>query len=63
MLGEATWPVRQAGLAVVAIPWLAAVATARASDRVDRRAVVLLAPPSARVTFAVFLNYRLWHSN
>lgn len=51
------------GLAVIAVLWLLIVATVVAFDRVDRRAALLLVPYLLWVTFASFLNLRLWQLN
>jgi tryptophan-rich sensory protein len=51
------------GLAVIAVLWVAIAVTVRAFDRVDRRAALLLVPYLAWVTFAAYLNYRIWVLN
>jgi tryptophan-rich sensory protein len=55
------WP--GGGLAVIVVLWLGIVATVAAFARVDRRAALLLVPYLAWVSFAAFLNYRLWQLN
>ena len=45
------------GLVVIALLWVAIVATMIAFDRVDRRAAALLVPYLAWVSFAGYLNY------
>jgi tryptophan-rich sensory protein len=55
------WP--GGGLAVIAALWVGVVATVVAFARVDRRAALLLGPYLAWVSFAAFLNYRLWQLN
>jgi tryptophan-rich sensory protein len=55
------WPA--GGLAVIVVLWLGIVATVAAFARVDRRAALLLVPYLAWVSFAAFLNYRLWQLN
>ncbi|WP_336001506.1 TspO/MBR family protein [Halorientalis halophila] len=52
-----------AGLVVIALLWLAIVATVWAFARVDRRAALLLVPYLAWVSFAALLNYELWRLN
>lgn len=51
------------GLIVIVTLWLTIVATVWAFDQVDRRAALLLGPYLAWVSFAAFLNYRLWQLN
>ncbi|MFB6109511.1 MAG: TspO/MBR family protein [Halodesulfurarchaeum sp.] len=51
------------GLAVIAALWVAIAATIAAFDRVDRQAAVLMVPYLAWVTFAAYLNYRIWLLN
>ena len=52
-----------AALSVIAVLWIAIVATAVAFLRVDRIAAWLLAPYLAWVTFAGALNLALWRMN
>ena len=52
-----------AGLVVIALLWLAIVATLVAFWRVDRRAGALLVPYLAWVSFAAYLNYGFWALN
>lgn len=52
-----------AGLVVIAVLWVAIVATVWAFDRVDRRAALLLVPYLAWVSFAAVLNVELWRLN
>jgi tryptophan-rich sensory protein len=52
-----------AGLAVIAVLWIAIVATIWTFDRVDRRAALLLLPYLAWVSFAAVLNFQLWWLN
>lgn len=52
-----------AGLVVIAVLWVAIVATVWAFDRVDRRAALLVLPYLAWVSFAALLNYDLWRLN
>ncbi len=51
------------GLVVVVALWTAIAASAALSARVSRLAAVLLAPYLAWVTFASYLNLRLWRLN
>lgn len=51
------------GLAVIALLWVAIVATVWAFDRVDRRAAALLVPYLLWVSFAASLNYGFWVLN
>ncbi|WP_435197528.1 TspO/MBR family protein [Natronomonas sp. EA1] len=51
------------GLVVIAMLWLAIVATIATFARVDRRAAVLLVPYLAWVSFAAYLNYGFWVLN
>ena len=51
------------GLVVIIVLWLLIVVTILAFDRVDRRAALLLLPYLGWVSFAAFLNYRLWVLN
>ncbi len=51
------------GLVVIAVLWVAIVATVVAFVRVDRRAALLLVPYLAWVSFATVLNYELWRLN
>lgn len=53
----------RAGLVVVALLWVAVVATIATFARVDRRAALLLVPYFAWVTFAAYLNYAFWSLN
>lgn len=55
------WPA--GGLAVIVVLWLGIVATVAGFARVDRRAALLLVPYLGWVSFAAFLNYRLWQLN
>jgi benzodiazapine receptor len=57
-LQSATW-----GLVVIALLWLLIALTIWAFDRVDRRAAALLVPYLLWVTFAAYLNYRIWTLN
>lgn len=51
------------GLVVIAVLWLAIVATMWAFATVDRRAAALLVPYLAWVSFATYLNYAFWTLN
>ena len=51
------------GLAVIGFLWLLIVVTIWTFDRVDRRAALLLVPYLLWVSFAAYLNYRLWVLN
>jgi translocator protein len=51
------------GMAVIVALWVAIAATAVLSGRVTRLAGVLLVPYLAWVTFASYLNLRLWQLN
>ena len=51
------------GLVVIALLWLAIVATVWAFYRVDWRAGALLVPYLAWVSFAAYLNYGFWVLN
>lgn len=48
------------GLLVIALLWIAIVATIVAFDRVSRLAAALLVPYLAWVSFALALNYAIW---
>jgi len=52
-----------AGLVVIAVLWLAIVATVVGFWRVDWRAGALLVPYLAWVSFATYLNYSFWVLN
>ena len=51
------------GVVVISVLWALIVATALAFDRVDRRAALLLVPYFLWVSFAAYLNYRIWVLN
>lgn len=51
------------GMAVITLLWTLIVATVWAFHRVDRRASALLVPYLLWVSFAAYLNYRLWMLN
>lgn len=53
----------RAAVGVIALLWLAIVATIAAFGRVDRRAALLLAPYLAWVSFAGVLNAEIWRRN
>lgn len=51
------------GLVVIALLWVAILATIGLFDRVDRRAALLLVPYLVWVSFAAYLNYAFWALN